>query len=979
MKRKVTLVLAAIVAMIAVALLAMQKKPDLLLLDWAAKADAEKTPVAVLLEMGLKDAKATVWSGHITVNGAKVVHREGYRFQAEDKLTDPDGWKATTRFPGTARPIPVNAKFATVGVVLHLDDIKDGASLTINAGDDLAETKVALKDVLAGEHAKLWDGKAVLRRVSTATPVVTAKTEDDFPAAAYGPDGTLWLAYISYTLKDENRRFNYMQIKEQPKDFKAFYTPEFGDQLFVKSYKGGKWSEPIAVTDPKQDLVRCAIAVEGNGNVVVAYSANREGNYDIYARPIEEGRKLGTEQRLTKQPGPDLGPVMCTDQAGNVHLAYQSWNEKGSATIALLSCHNGKWEDGPTLPGAKVGENRWCPALAAGPGGQVAVAYDVYKDGDYDVHVAVINGKDVKDYAVADSPLFEARPSVVYDTQGRLWIAYEEGPEKWGKNFGALETDRGHPLYGVRSVRVACLVDGKLFKPAAELPTSKQNNPRAQPNQNTPRYAYPKLGLDGKGRLWLTYRDKQGSPFGKQPGTDWLTMARRLDGDKWTEPLELHRSDGLLDSRPVLLPHPGGSLLVLTNTDGRFATPGTLDNQIYASVVDLPGEPVAPKLVAVETKAKPDNKDEAEELVAVKRMREYRLEVAGKKYQLERGEFHRHTEISFDGGNDGSLEDMWRYAIDAAKLDWISCTDHDNGNGKEYTWWQTQKYTDAYHAGNAFTPIFGYERSVQYPMGHRNLLFVRRGIRTLPRLHEADKDKAAVGNIHVDDTKMLYRYLKELDGICASHTSATSMGTDWRDNDPVVEPVVEIYQGDRNNYEKEAAPRAGYKPGSGMKPENIAGWYPKGYINLALSEKGYRFGFQSSSDHISTHISYCVALAEAPGREGVIAALKKRHCYAATEDIVVEVKSGTHLMGDEFKTTAAPKLEIKVVGAKPLARVDVLKDSDVVETFKPGKREYSGTWTDPKPDKGVHYYYIRIEQEDGELAWASPMYIDYAP
>jgi hypothetical protein len=27
------------------------------------------------------------------------------------------------------------------------------------------------------------------------------------------------------------------------------------------------------------------------------------------------------------------------------------------------------------------------------------------------------------------------------------------------------------------------------------------------------------------------------------------------------------------------------------------------------------------------------------------------------------------------------------------------------------------------------------------------------------------------------------------------------MGTDWRDNDPVVEPVVEIYQGDRQNYE----------------------------------------------------------------------------------------------------------------------------------------------------------------------------------
>ena len=34
------------------------------------------------------------------------------------------------------------------------------------------------------------------------------------------------------------------------------------------------------------------------------------------------------------------------------------------------------------------------------------------------------------------------------------------------------------------------------------------------------------------------------------------------------------------------------------------------------------------------------------------------------------------------------------------------------------------------------------------------------------------------------------------------------MGTDWRDNDPELEPVVEIYQGARNNYEHEGAPRA---------------------------------------------------------------------------------------------------------------------------------------------------------------------------
>ena len=90
---------------------------------------------------------------------------------------------------------------------------------------------------------------------------------------------------------------------------------------------------------------------------------------------------------------------------------------------------------------------------------------------------------------------------------------------------------------------------------------------------------------------------------------------------------------------------------------------------------------------------------------------------------------------------------------------------------------------------------------------------------------------------------MLYAYLKQFNGISASHTSGTGMGTDWRDNDPNGEPVVEIYQGIRQNYEMADAPRAN------NEKDSIGGWRPKGYVNIAL-DKGYRLGFESSSDHI---------------------------------------------------------------------------------------------------------------------------------
>jgi hypothetical protein len=192
-----------------------------------------------------------------------------------------------------------------------------------------------------------------------------------------------------------------------------------------------------------------------------------------------------------------------------------------------------------------------------------------------------------------------------------------------------------------------------------------------------------------------------------------------------------------------------------------------------------------------------------------------------------------------------------------------------------------------------------------------------------------------------------------------------------------VEPVVEIYQGDRMSYEREDAPRAGYDPQSGKLPANVAGWYPKGFVNLALA-KGHRLGFQASSDHWSTHISYCVVLAERHDRAAILDAIKQRHVYGATDDIVVDLRSGAHVMGDELKTSAAPTLEMTVIGTAPLARIDVLRDSEVVETVEPKKAEYRGRWTDPRPAAGVHYYYIRVQQADGELAWASPLWIEYA-
>jgi hypothetical protein len=139
----------------------------------------------------------------------------------------------------------------------------------------------------------------------------------------------------------------------------------------------------------------------------------------------------------------------------------------------------------------------------------------------------------------------------------------------------------------------------------------------------------------------------------------------------------------------------------------------------------------------------------------------------------------------------------------------------------------------------------------------------------------------------------------------------------------------------------------------------------------------YKFGFQASSDHISTHISYGVALAEEPTRAGILDAFRRRHCYGATDNILLDVRSGEHIMGDEFDADGPVRLKVLVHGTRPLARVDVIKDFVYVFSTEPKGSRVEFQWTDEESrPAGTSWYYVRAIQDDGELAWGSPIWVN---
>src|SRR5439155_611337 len=191
-----------------------------------------------------------------------------------------------------------------------------------------------------------------------------------------------------------------------------------------------------------------------------------------------------------------------------------------------------------------------------------------------------------------------------------------------------------------------------------------------------------------------------------------------------------------------------------------------------------------------------------------------------------------------------------------------------------------------------------------------------------------------------------------------------------RNNDPAVEPFVEIYQGDRNNYERPDAPRSAVTEAkmkqSTPETESFGGWRPKGFVNLALL-KGYRLAFESSSDHISTHLSYCNVFVTEPTKQGILDAIKKRRVYGSTDNIIADVRCGVgdkeHFMGEEFSTRETPTLKVHFIGAQAIAKVTIIKDDVMVHESQPNEKDVQFSWTDPSPSSGkVSYYYVRGEQ-----------------
>ena len=919
---------------------------------------------------GGADSAVVDWSGSLSANSGKVSIVATHHFGPKEGFNE-SGWRCGNQWDGKLQMEPSDqAVFSPTrwkGVVADVDG-GDDTRVSVETAQGNAEFRVG--QVRYQETFNLLDGRIRIERVPRSQRLSESLADDDYPAIAIGPDGRVWVAWIAF--KDG---LDTIQLRS--------------------SVDGETWDDAVTLAPPG-DYYQVALISTSADAVTAVASAIRDGTVRLHNFEYSVGASP-TGSEVTHGPGPDTFPRMAAASNGDVYLVYQS-GASGNTDISLLVRRGDSWS--PPMKVTEHPANDWEPSIALNSRGEAAIAWDSYRHGNYDIFLRRLGDGELGplERITADDD-FQAHVSLAYDHRDRLWMAWDNGGPNWGKDhYGINGIHRGESgLYSHRQAQVRVLDRGRIAKPVAPIdhrfPASPITGSWMALGLDSARQTYteyPLLQVDGKGRVWAVLRTRtlgRANPpsvaaLSIFPYWDYkLTM---FDGQGWTPPTWIPFSDGRNEQRPAATVDAAGNLWVVSQTDGK-SYPSEADRywqyDLYAGKVDLaavPGGPVGDEFfVGTDDLPAPEIADDAVPELTEPLWKSYQMEVGDERYHLTWGDLHRHSDLSFDGYSDGSLYDCYRYAIDAAQMDFLGPSEHllPQKVDTSYQWRMVDKAVDVYKIGGVFYPMLNYERTIGYPDGHRNIVWRGRGYDPV-RIKPGDRPNG----VAEDDMLELWEQLLaggSPKAISIPHTSATQMGTDWRYNDEQAERLVEMFQGNRDSYEYLGAPR-----GATAESITVGGYItsgemrPKGFIWNALA-KGYKMGFIASSDHRSTHMSYAAVYTPERSYGDIWDSLHARRTYAATDNIIVDFQSGGHAMGEEFATGELPRLDVRVIGTGKIQQIDIIKDNTFAYTAHPGVREITLSYSDSDVERGTHYYYVRVIQEDNNMAWGSPIWIEY--
>ena len=249
-----------------------------------------------------------------------------------------------------------------------------------------------------------------------ATMVGHEYREDDLPAIAKAPDGSLWVAWLSF-------------VGDR-------------DDVAIRHYQDGKWSNIHWVPNTSGDSWLPQIAVDKSNCPIVVWSQQVEtsGNWDMYrGASIRPEAGVGQAGAADDQPAAGYQPARWRRTA----RARRRWCGRSFPREELQHLLQ-ELRRREVVAGSAGNQSRRQRLGARGcprqQGHRVDCVRQLQERQLRCVPVACIRRRFAgsRDSRWRRRRLFEAKATVAVDTSDRVWVAWEQGEANWGKDQGYI-------------------------------------------------------------------------------------------------------------------------------------------------------------------------------------------------------------------------------------------------------------------------------------------------------------------------------------------------------------------------------------------------------------------------------------------------------------------------------------------------------------------------------------------------------------
>lgn len=776
--------------------------------------------------------------------------------------------------------------------------------------------------------------------------------QEEYPCLVTNGKGQNWMFSL--------RRLPYPKNKEEI----ACYKMEKGEwqEAGTASLNSGQYENPTALCFP-------------GGEPVVAWNRILNGKWEVQVTKYKND-KPSKSITFAAIDGKAVHPKLVAGENGRIWLMWENYFKR-KFSVYVCKYENGKWSE----PVQLTPDNDVCfdPALAEGKDGKLFLVYGTTDGFHQNIEMRTFDSATlelIKRLPVAVGGGLENRvnlntkPALVFDKNNRLWIS-------WENNRNTCRLEDGDNYTGDRCCSMVCYVEGKIMEPAKTdkwLFAGKNDHlPTFVKDTNSNLFAFTRCGGDFEGNF------------------TWKFRVSRLQQDGWSQPevLLTTQQKGQTSVPSVIFGDKNQFWLVWRmeqlskNTEGTNIKETKINLTSFSATETKTGNEDISFLPTIIEENHPKS------IITMQggrhRAERQKMVYNGEEYTLILGCLHEHSEGSYcwPAGTDGTLHDDYRYGLYSEGYDFVGITDHSSSLDEPY-WRKSLRVADFYNEDNLYIAIPAHEWTLGTPggyktipkgVGHRNVIFSSKA--EAEKFIRNEKEIVSESSPECNSSPKLWKFIRENNIDCVSiphHVFDSVHPLDWSVRDEEIEPVVELFQS-RGNAEYRGCPRE-----NNMSRAETT-HCDEAFVDYALREKGYKLGFIASGDHNGMGVGLAALWVKEVSRKGIIEALKARRCYGTTGDqIFMNVKVNNAFMGEVAKLDGAPEIEITTQGQKEIERIELLRNSRVIQTWKPenGHELISVKFADKyhMKEPGVLYYYVRVRQKDEHLAWSSPIFLE---